>query len=185
MDEPTTHLDLVSVEALVAALEQYQGTLIFISHDVYFIRAIANHVVHVKAGRLTHYPGDYQYYVDKTAAAQALNAPPPVNGNTSPSELADKPSNRAREQKRFEAEQRQARYQQRKAKQEIVDALEAEIAALEQRQAELTAELESANTYATPGRGAEITRELVGVVQQLTARTGEWEAAASQLAELE
>ena len=68
MDEPTTHLDLSSIDALAYALDQFEGTLIFISHDVYFIRALANHVVHVNAGRLTHYPGGYQYYLDKTKA---------------------------------------------------------------------------------------------------------------------
>jgi ATP-binding cassette subfamily F protein 3 len=68
MDEPTTHLDMSSIDALAYALDQFQGTLIFISHDVYFIRALANHVVHVNAGQLTHYPGGYQYYLDKTKA---------------------------------------------------------------------------------------------------------------------
>src|SRR5437867_5429469 len=65
MDEPTTHLDIPSIDALIDALRQFEGTIIFISHDVYFIRAIANRVVHVNAGKLTTYPGDYQYYVDK------------------------------------------------------------------------------------------------------------------------
>src|SRR2546427_1037028 len=55
MDEPTTHLDIPSIDALIAALEPFEGTIVFISHDVYFIRAIANHVVHVNAGRLTPY----------------------------------------------------------------------------------------------------------------------------------
>src|SRR4029077_13422621 len=68
MDEPTTHLDMPSIDALLGALKQFAGTLIFISHDVYFIRALANHVVHVNAGKLTHYSGDYQYYLDKTSA---------------------------------------------------------------------------------------------------------------------
>src|SRR5206468_4377082 len=68
MDEPTTHLDMSSIDALAYALDQFEGTLIFISHDVYFIRALANHVVHVNAGQLTHYPGGYQYYLDKTKA---------------------------------------------------------------------------------------------------------------------
>ena len=69
MDEPTTHLDMPSIDALIAALRQFTGTLIFISHDVYFIRQLSNHVVRVEAGRLTHFPGGYQYYLDKTAAA--------------------------------------------------------------------------------------------------------------------
>src|SRR5204862_4181216 len=74
MDEPTTHLDMSSIDALAFALDQFQGTLIFISHDVYFIRALANHVVHVNAGQLTHYPGGYQYYMDKTKAISARAA---------------------------------------------------------------------------------------------------------------
>ena len=67
MDEPTTHLDLASVDALIEALKQYQGTLVFISHDVHFIRALSTHVVRVEAGQLRHFGGGYQYYLDKTA----------------------------------------------------------------------------------------------------------------------
>src|SRR5204862_2410807 len=74
MDEPTTHLDVNSIDALLYALDQFEGTLIFISHDVYFIRALANHVVHVNAGKLTHYAGDYQYYLDKSNANSARAA---------------------------------------------------------------------------------------------------------------
>jgi ATP-binding cassette subfamily F protein 3 len=49
MDEPTTHLDMGSIDALVDALKQFEGTLVFISHDVHFIRALANKVIHVAA----------------------------------------------------------------------------------------------------------------------------------------
>src|SRR5213595_412828 len=71
MDEPTTHLDVGSIDALVGALSQYEGTLIFISHDVYFIRAIAKTVLHINAGKLTPYAGDYDYYLDKSRATSA------------------------------------------------------------------------------------------------------------------
>src|SRR5205814_9844868 len=71
MDEPTTHLDMPSIDALVGALSQYEGTLIFISHDVYFIRAIAKTVLHINAGKLTPYAGDYDYYLDKSRATSA------------------------------------------------------------------------------------------------------------------
>src|SRR5213078_1393904 len=50
MDEPTTHLDIPSIDALVFALQRYEGTIVFISHDVYFIRAIAKNVLHVESG---------------------------------------------------------------------------------------------------------------------------------------
>ena len=74
MDEPTTHLDIGSIDALVGALAQYEGTLIFISHDVYFIRAVAKTVLHISAGQLTPYAGDYDYYLEKSRATSARAA---------------------------------------------------------------------------------------------------------------
>ena len=74
MDEPTTHLDVGSIDALIGALQQFEGTLIFISHDVHFIRAMAKTVLHISAGQLTPYAGDYQYYLDKSKATSARAA---------------------------------------------------------------------------------------------------------------
>src|SRR5213075_1530686 len=120
-----------SIDALINALRQFEGTLIFISHDVYFIRALANHVVHVNAGRLTPYCGDYQYYLDKTAALSAragLTAGSTTNAskqqrntaNGSPSPLrVDRGPSPSKHQKRLEAEHRQARSRERKAQQQV------------------------------------------------------------------
>src|SRR4030095_6397580 len=116
MDEPTTHLDMNSIDALLYALDQFEGTLIFISHDVYFIRALADHVVHVNAGCLTHYPGDYQYYLDKTkalSARAALTAGTNDSRNTQPAPRSARPAPldsqlSRKDQKRLEAQQRQA-----------------------------------------------------------------------------
>ncbi len=68
MDEPTTHLDITTVESLILGLEKYDGTLVFISHDVHFIRKLATKVLHVNAGTVTGYPGGYDYFIEKTAA---------------------------------------------------------------------------------------------------------------------
>lgn len=65
LDEPTTHLDVDAVEALVQALNNYQGTLVFISHDIYFVRSIANMVYEVKGGRIRKFPGSFDYYFEK------------------------------------------------------------------------------------------------------------------------
>ncbi len=62
MDEPTTHLDMASVDALIAALKEFEGTLCFISHDIYFINALADSVVHIEQGKTTVYPGNYDYF---------------------------------------------------------------------------------------------------------------------------
>jgi ATP-binding cassette subfamily F protein 3 len=66
MDEPTTHLDIITVESLILALEKYEGTLVFISHDVHFIRKLASKVLHVKNGKVTGYPGGYDYFLEKS-----------------------------------------------------------------------------------------------------------------------
>jgi ATP-binding cassette, subfamily F, member 3 len=68
MDEPTTHLDIQTVESLTLALERYDGTLVFISHDVHFIRKLATKVLHVNAGQITPYTGGYDYFLEKTGS---------------------------------------------------------------------------------------------------------------------
>ena len=186
MDEPTTHLDMASIDALAYALDQFEGTLIFISHDVYFIRALANHVIHVNAGQLTPYPGGYQYYLDKTKAVSeraALTAGAQAE-NRSKSSDARAPVDR-KDQKRLEAEQRNARSGKRKVQQQVVHKLEKQIQELEARQAELTAELEKQETYETPGRASQVNRELVHLQDDLAALTPKWEAEATKLAAME
>jgi len=68
MDEPTTHLDITTVESLIMALERYEGTLVFISHDVHFIRHLATKVLHVSNGTVKSYVGGYDYFLEKTGA---------------------------------------------------------------------------------------------------------------------
>jgi ATP-binding cassette subfamily F protein 3 len=194
MDEPTTHLDLSSVDALAYALDQFEGTLIFISHDVYFIRALANHVVHVNAGRLTHYSGGYQYYLDKTKA-ESERAGLTATGRDASNQATnqnkkgrDAVENGAttskKDQKRQEAEHRQARSRGRNAQQQIVHRLEKEIQQLEARQTELVAELEKQETYEQPGRAQEINRDLMDVQHRLAELNPQWEQQATRLAAL-
>jgi ATP-binding cassette, subfamily F, member 3 len=74
MDEPTNHLDLASREVLESALAEFPGTIVFISHDRYFINRIATAVVEVAHGTLTRYPGSYDDYLD--ARARGVEAGP-------------------------------------------------------------------------------------------------------------
>src|SRR5438445_6343845 len=111
MDEPTTHLDIGSIDALVGALSQYDGTLVFISHDVYFIRAIAKTVLHINAGQLTPYAGDYDYYLEKSGAASAREALTSNGSGLNNAQPAPAPAagmREMRERRRAEAEQRKA-----------------------------------------------------------------------------
>jgi ATP-binding cassette subfamily F protein 3 len=195
MDEPTTHLDIPSIDALVNALRQYEGTLIFISHDVHFIRSVAKGVLHVAAGHLTPYAGDYDYYLDKSKATGAREALTARLTDARPNHAAPAPSKQAaeaprggpktREQKRAEAEIRSARSAPLRAIKAHVTALERTISALEARQAEITAELEAPETYSHQGRAQALNRELSIVVDQLRAASAEWERDAAKLEGIE
>ena len=183
MDEPTTHLDLASVDALIEALKQFEGTLIFISHDVHFIRALSSHVVRVEAGQLRHFTGGYQYYLDKTSqsarAALTSSSFASNNANRAPVPQVDR-----KEQKRQEAEQRQARSRKKQEVQKRIATLEKEIADLEAKEKELTTELEKPESYAG-GRAMQINRELLQVHDRLPEVTAQWEKASEELAQME
>src|SRR5699024_10981918 len=72
LDEPTNHLDIDSKEVLEHALIDFEGTLLFVSHDRYFINRIANKVVELSPEGSTLYLGDYDYYVEKKAELEEL-----------------------------------------------------------------------------------------------------------------
>jgi ATP-binding cassette subfamily F protein 3 len=193
MDEPTTHLDMASIDALVYALGQFQGTLIFISHDVYFIRELANQVVHIHSGKPTTYTGGYQYYLDKTAPISA-RAGLTAGGSLQPARNDDRKrmdaptrtgGGKSKEQKRAEAEARQARSRGRKEQQQRVHDLESEIARLEARQAEIVAEMENPATYQKPGAAQQLNRELAAAQADLQKLQADWENASTRLARLE
>ena len=74
LDEPTTHLDVDAVDALIHCLQTYKGTIVFISHDIHFVRSLANVVYEVKAGSVRKFPGNFDYYQEKLAQGQAEHA---------------------------------------------------------------------------------------------------------------
>ena len=74
LDEPTNHLDIDSKEVLENALIDFDGTLLFVSHDRYFINRVATHVLELSESGSTLYLGDYDYYVDKKAEIVASQA---------------------------------------------------------------------------------------------------------------
>jgi ATP-binding cassette subfamily F protein 3 len=80
MDEPTTHLDILSIDSLVNALKDYQGTLVFISHDVHFIRHLAETTLHITRAEddsrsvVTRYTGGYDYFLEKSGIADDRSA---------------------------------------------------------------------------------------------------------------
>jgi ATP-binding cassette subfamily F protein 3 len=174
LDEPTTHLDMASIEALIQALQQYQGTLLFISHDVYFIKSIATSVLHTRDGVLTFYPGNYEYYLEKI---QAESGPAGLVADEKSFEIGGSPSSasRTRERKRLEAEARQRRSRARKELETELSTLEERILWLELRQKELATSLEQPTVYEAGARAIQLTNELKSVTEELELLSAQWE----------
>lgn len=168
MDEPTTHLDIRSIEALIAALSQYAGTLVFVSHDVHFIRSIATSVLHVRSGEIRSYPGGYDYFLEKTAADPDQLS----NGNAEPSSSRPQTNgrNQEKERKRLEAEARQQRSENERALRSKLAEVETRVLKLEERQQELVAALQE-----SAGSTSEQSLELKEIADELGALMPEWE----------
>ncbi len=182
MDEPTTHLDIASIDALVSALKNYEGTFIFISHDVHFIQALAENVLHVHSGRLTSYAGNYDYYLDKSKASDARAAL--TAGFTDARPVQKKADAKAGPAKPAAGAKSYSPSEIRKHR-EHVGQLEKRVVELETKQAEITADLEAPETYANKGKFHHLNRELSTIVDQINTATAEWEAAATKLTEME
>ena len=166
MDEPTTHLDMRSIEALISALSQYPGTLVFVSHDVHFIRSIANSVLHVRSGEIRFYPGGYDYFVEKTAADSDQISQVPASAEREEAT----PRAQEKERKRLEAEARQQRSQKERELRAKLGQIEKRILDLEGRQQELVVALQESN-----GSTSEQSLELKRITDELSRLMPEWE----------
>ena len=73
LDEPTNHLDIVSKEILENAIKNFEGTVLYVSHDRYFINQTANRILNLKNGKLLNYIGNYDYYLEKRENLENIN----------------------------------------------------------------------------------------------------------------
>jgi len=186
MDEPTTHLDMGSIDALLGALDQYEGTLVFISHDVHFIRNMAKHVLHVSAGVITPYAGDYQYYLDKTKAGSARealtatlhNAQPTTWTGTAP---ATRELPKSKEQRRAEANARNALSKAKKDADLRLFKIEQELATADKRKHEIVNLLQDEATYADAAQFRALSAELEAIETEISKKTAAWEKVTEEL----
>jgi len=178
MDEPTTHLDISSIDALITALQGYEGTLLFVSHDVHFIRQVAKTVLHVHSGRLTPYAGDYGYYLEKSKAGNERAALTAGFTDGRPKQAEEKKPEKPK------ATAKPSASDLRKLKSEVAK-LEQQIADLEAKQASLTAELADPATYAQGAKIQQLNAEMKSTAEALQTATAAWEQAAQRLSEAE
>jgi ATP-binding cassette, subfamily F, member 3 len=178
MDEPTNHLDLDSSEMLIEALEDYEGTLLFVSHTRSFLDALATHVWDVQAQQVVPYPGnltEYMAHVDGLAQASQQSSSEP---GAASAPVAEK------DRKRLEAEARQAKSKRAGPLKKELSQLEATIAKIEAAQKEREAKLADAAFSADYAQSRPVMEAHQADASALQAAYARWEAVSAELESL-
>ncbi|MCB0288913.1 MAG: ABC-F family ATP-binding cassette domain-containing protein [Calditrichaeota bacterium] len=177
MDEPTNHLDIASRTALEQALQVYDGTLLLISHDRYFLDKLVTRVIEIKDGHLKEFEGNYTDYLARREALSAA-APAPAATTVTETDNASTPRKvKTKEQKRQEAEARQAVSKQRNQLKKEIETCEGRISELESRKGEIEAKMADPATYQDGERAAALQREYAEVKSALESTFARWEEA--------
>ncbi len=170
LDEPTNHLDLDSRERLEEALLDFEGTMVFVSHDRWFVDRIATHVLEVRDREATLWPGSYSELSRRRAAERSVVEAPP---RPAPSDAVPRTARRP---------DRQAERQRAKARREV-EALEEEVSRLEQRIREIDAALADPAAWRDGPRTRELTLSRDEARRALDERYATWEEAVKRLEE--
>jgi len=170
LDEPTNHLDMDSREVLEAALEDFEGTLLTVSHDRYFINRVATKVIEMSPEGAVEYLGNYDDYLEKKRV-QAAGEDELATGGATRTQI-DKEKRRQRLAK-----------ESAKALQAKLKKAEDDIAATEQRIAELEHQMGQPEVYSNPDESARVAREHRDAQAQLDALYEAWEELSEAVAE--
>ena len=185
LDEPTNHLDIPSREVLERALEDFPGTLCFISHDRHFINRIANKILVVDAGQIHLFPGNYTDYLE--IWKKRLEQPPPDRAEANGEEPKTDPLllRKGQNQKRLEAERRNQLFRLKKPIQDRLERLEAELEMAHELLDSLTARMADPATYQNGNTVQDLQKAYQQGQQKIQELTREWEHLASELEEIE
>lgn len=172
MDEPTNHLDIATKEVLENALCQYEGTLMVISHDRYFLNKVANKIYKMGQGTIEEYLGNYEYYVEKIKQQQLLEE----------SEKTQPIINKT--QLKQERKKARENHQLIKKQQQKIKDLENKISDLEQRISETELMMCQPDFYHNNEKALKITKEYEVAKGQLKVIMDQWEEEMIQLEEM-
>ena len=214
LDEPTTHLDIHCREALQEALASYPGTIVMVSHDIEFVRGVANTILYMEPGKLTRYYGGYDYFREKLLQAQQAEQAAAAEAAAEAAARAARKAEAARRQEKSAASENapavprmpekgpqpqvgsykdmrraesQLKQQYGKIKrpfEEKVAQAEELITKLEEEQAKIYEQLNDPANAANVDFAA-LNRRLAAITQESENATWQWEEASTQLEKLE
>ena len=169
LDEPTNHLDIASKEILEEALNSYTGTVLYVSHDRYFINQTATRIMDLTNQAIVNYIGDYDYYLEKKDEMTQIYAPAQA---TAPEEVREVSETKLtwQQQKEEQARKRKQENELKKTEQRIEE--------LETRDKEIDATLILPDVCTNVGKCAELSREKDKIQQELEELYEKWETLA-------
>ncbi|MBF9300923.1 ABC-F family ATP-binding cassette domain-containing protein, partial [Staphylococcus epidermidis] len=169
LDEPTNHLDIDSKEMLEQALKDFEGTIIFVSHDRYFINQLANKVFDLNINGGQMYLGDYQYYIEKTEEAAAIKAHETITQNNFENKEINQDANTS-----TYISQKQQKRQQRKLERQI-EHCERQIEELEAQISHIDEQLTQPEVFNDPLKASKFANQKSDTEQKLEQIMLEWE----------
>ncbi len=167
LDEPTNHLDIVSKEVLEDALNHYTGTVLFVSHDRYFINTVATRILDLENQGLTNYIGNYDYYLEKKETM--------VNFTAAPTETAAAADVSSETDSKLDWKQQKEQQAQLRKKQNELKKVESRIEELENRDKEIDAELEKKEVFTNVAEVTKLSKEKDAIQTELEELYEKWE----------
>ena len=183
LDEPTNHLDIQGKEVLEEAIRNYEGTVLYVSHDRYFINKTATRIIELFSNRFDNYIGNYDYYIEKKEDVRAYGEL--QQKDKIPAEAIDPETLQRleeKESKRLDWENQKELSAKRRKWQNALQKAEEKIAKLEERKEELTASMEEVGSDV--GRLMEIHREQEAIEKELEEQYAIWEESSLELENL-
>ena len=174
MDEPTNHLDLEAKEVLEKALQDFDGTLLFVSHDRYFINQLANKIVEIKNGNAQVYEGDYNYYLNEKTKQNAVSASTSANEDTTVIE-PEKNKNK------LSYQEQKLRDSQKRKLQRAVENSENKIEELEKEQKDIQNQMADPEIATNFDKLGPLQEQLTEAQKQLAEANDAWEKALTEL----
>ncbi|MCE7065551.1 ABC-F family ATP-binding cassette domain-containing protein [Dyadobacter sp. CY326] len=177
LDEPTNHLDMQSVNILIQALQQYEGSYIVVSHDRYFVENIANKIWYIEDHEIKQYPGTYQEYevwVEERGLQSAVSDKATVS-SAPPQKNAPQPASNGNAQKSNGKSVSNEDSQKIKKAQKQIEELEATINNLEIKKTETEVKLADSKIYNDSKALADLNRFYADIKQKLDDSTETWE----------